>query len=369
MKWTLISDDLSGACETGSAINQELNMSGAPLKSFLSVNLYSVGKVPEFQVISLIDLNIRDHRADDAQSVLVDFLPILKQKSPESINFFKVDSLLRGNLTMQANILAKENPIILIPAVPALNRIVRNGAVYIEDLTLIESNLWKDQERTPPKKIGELFPDLRVIDSDFESKEVIAALLSNLSPGEIFIPDIHSAHELAIISEILTKFPHVIAMGSAQFALAHFMAFRGSQVFDGQDVVPQEILGAMVLVGSNSSASLAQLAYLNSSHHIPLSSDDIIVKLALADDLTKLLSDDFAARALFISGGTTARRFLDAAGMTQLRMLNSLEYGVALSVSADNELIGIKPGSFGKEDTISKSLTAMLAMSTLSNRN
>lgn len=369
MKWSLISDDLSGACETGSAINQELNVSGAPLKSFLSVDLFTMGKAPEVEGISLIDLNIRDHPLQDARAVFLDLLTILEQKRPDSVNFFKVDSLLRGNLTMQANILAKENPIIFIPAVPSLNRIVRNGAVFIEDLTLIESNLWKDEERTPPKKIGELFPDLEVIYSNFKSTEVIADLLSNLSPGEIFIPDIHSAQEIAIISEILTKFPHVIAMGSAQFALAHFIAFRGSQVFPGQDVVLKEILGARVLVGSNSSASLAQLAYLHSSNHSPLSSDDIIVKLALGDDLTKLLSDDFAAHALFISGGTTARRFLDAAGITQLRMLNSLEYGVALGVSADNELIGIKPGSFGKEDTISKSLTAMLAMSTLSNRN
>lgn len=369
MKWSLISDDLSGACETGSAINQELNVSGAPLKSFLSVNLYSMGKVPEFEVISLIDLNIRDHTLQDARAVFLDLLTILKQKRPDSVNFFKVDSLLRGNLTMQANILAKENPIIFIPAVPALNRIVRNGAVFVQDLTLIESNLWKDEERTPPKKIGELFPDLRVIDSDFESKEVIEALLSNLSPGEIFIPDIHSAQEIAIISEILTKFPHVIAMGSAQFALAHFIAFRGSQLFPGQDVVPKEILGATVLVGSNSSASLAQLAYLHSSNHSPLSSAERIVKLTPGADLSELQATDFAARALFISGGTTARRFLDTAGITQLKMLNSLEYGVALGVSPDKQLIGIKPGSFGKADTISKSLTAMLAMSTLSNRN
>lgn len=369
MKWNLISDDLSGACETGSAINQKLNDSAAPLKSFLSVELFTAGKVPEFEIISFFDLNIRDHALDDARAVFLDFLTILKHKSPDSVNFFKTDSLLRGNLTVQVNILAKENPIILIPAVPSLNRIVRNGEVFVQDLALAESDLWKDEERNPPRKIGELFPDLRVVYSDSQLSRVLEDTLSNLSPGEIFIPDVHSVQEMVTISEILTKFPAVMAMGSAQFALAHFTAFCGSQVFLGQDVVPKEILGATVLVGSNSSASLAQFTYLHSSNHIPLSSNDRIVKLALGDDLSELHSNDFAAHAYFISGGTSARRFLDATGITKLRMLNSLEYGVALGVSPDKELIGIKPGSFGKEDTISKSLAVMLALSRLSNRN
>ena len=369
MVWTLISDDLSGACETGSAINQELNVTGAPLKSFLSVDLFSMGKAPVFEAISLIDLNIRDSALEDAQVIFLDFLRILKNKSPESTKFFKVDSLLRGNLTMQVNILAKENPLILIPAVPSLNRIVRNGEVYLGDIALQESNLWKDEERTPPKKIGELFPDLKVVYRNLQTTQGIENILSSLSAGEIFIPDIESFEELTEIAGILTKFPHVIALGSAQFALVHFKAFCASQIFQGQDVVPKEIHGTLVLVGSNSDVSLSQFAFLQSSNHSPLSSDDRIVKVARENDLKQLQGGDVATRALFISGGTTARRFLDAAGITHLEMLNSLEYGVALALSPDNQLIGIKPGSFGKEDTISKSLSAMLAMSTLSNRN
>lgn len=368
MKWTLISDDLSGACETGSAINQELNSTCIPLKSYLSVDLFSAGNLREFDEISLIDLNIRDCTAHDALAVFTDFLNIMKKKNPKSVNFFKLDSLLRGNLGVQAKILAAQYPLIFIPAVPSINRTVKKGQVYIQEVALEETNLWRDQHSAPPKKIGELFPEMKVIYSDFKSPEEIENILSAISPGEIFIPDIQNSQELTTFAGILTKFPHIIALGSAEFALAHFTAFLGNQVFHGEDVMLREIVGATVVVGSNSTLSLSQLAHLQSSKHTPLSPDDKVIKVSQGDDLAYLHQGDFAAQALFISGGTTARRFLDSAGISRLRMLNSLEYGVSLGVSAEKQLIGIKPGSFGKEDTISKSLAAMRALSTLPNR-
>lgn len=369
MKWTLISDDLSGACETGSAINQELNVTSARLKSYLSIDLISAGTKPEFGAISLVDLNIRDQTTDKASTIFFDFLKVLENENPLSTNFFKVDSLLRGNLVTQVSKLAENNPLIFIPAVPRLNRIVRGGEVYIQDVALQKTNFWRDELRTPPAKIGELFPELGVKYTEFQSNQDIENKLNGMSCGEIFIPDIRTIEEIAAVAEILMNFPHVIALGSAQFALEHFKASRGNQKFNGENVAPRKIAGATVVVGSNSDVSLSQMAYLQSLHHLPFSPDDKVLKVAQGDDLAQLHLGDFSAQALFISGGTTARRFLDSAGITRLRMLNSLEYGVALGVSTENQLIGIKPGSFGKEDTISKSLATMFSLSALSNWN
>lgn len=367
MKWTLISDDLSGACETGSAINQELNSPLNPLKSYLSVNLFS-GNLHKLDVISLIDLNIRDCTDLDSLAVFSEFLHIMRKKSPKSVNFFKVDSLLRGNLGVQVKKLAEEHPLIFIPAVPSINRIVQKGKVYIQGVALEETNLWKDEERTPPNKIGDLLTDIKVIYGDFQSSEIIENILREMLPGEILIPDIQNSQELGTFAQSLTKFPNVVALGSAEFALAHFKAFRSNQVFHGETVMAREIIGATVVVGSNSEVSSSQLAYLQSSKHAPLSPADKVVKVSQGEDLAYLHRRDLAAQALFISGGTTARRFLDSAGISSLQMLNSLDYGVSLGLSADQQLIGIKPGSFGKADTISKSLYAMREISTLSNR-
>lgn len=369
MKWTLISDDLSGACETGSAINQELNLTSAALRSFASVDLFSQGRIPTFGAISFIDLNIRDCAPENALSIFSDFLNILEKNNPDSINFYKVDSLLRGNLAMQAKVLAAKNPLIFIPAVPALDRLVKNGEVNIHDTPLRQTSLWKDEKSASPGKIGELFTDLKVSYSEFQSIEAIKNLLTAMSPGEILIPDIGSIQDLVAIAELLTQFPAVIPMGSAQFALAHFSAHRGDNAVLSEDLATYPIQAATVIVGSDSEVSLAQLAYLQSTSHNGLSADDIVVKVSQGDDLQQFHSSDFATRAIFISGGTTARRFLDSAGVTRLRMLNSIGYGVALGVGDNGQLIGIKPGSFGKEDTISNSLSAMLAISTLPNRN
>jgi len=328
-----------------------------------------MGMVPNFEPISLFDLNIRDQTSDTALRIFVDFLTILESRNPKSVNFFKVDSLLRGNLAVQVSLLAERNPQIFIPAVPSLNRLVQNGEVFIQNVPLNETDLWKNEQRIPPKKIRELFPDLKVIDGKFNAIQDTENVLNRMSAGEIFIPDITTTEDIATISHLLKKFPHVIPLGSAEFAAAHFRAFQGGHLADGEDVVPRGIVSATVVIGSHSEASRSQLAYLQSLSHMPLSAEDKYVEVTHRDDLTDLYLGNFQSQALFISGGTTARRILDAAGITRLRMLNALEYGVALGISAEGQLIGIKPGSFGREDTISKSLATMLAISTLSNRN
>ena len=134
----VIADDFTGAAEIG----------GIGLRHGLNV-------VIETEIIQQTDADVliiatdtRSLQADESTEVLKDLTQQLLGLNPDFI-FKKVDSVLRGNIytELQAQMKAsRKKRSIIVPANPALKRIIRHGTYYIDGVPLDKTNFSKDPD-------------------------------------------------------------------------------------------------------------------------------------------------------------------------------------------------------------------------------
>jgi uncharacterized protein YgbK (DUF1537 family) len=108
----------------------------------------------------------------------------------------------------------------------------------------------------------------------------------------------------------------------------------------------------MVVVGSTSKAAKQQLEALRATQS---------ARVFSSEQLTKALSPELVSQArqssLVLTGGETARRVLDALGVHWVQPLAELEPGVVVCATDQHQLVVIKPGSFGNDQTLVRAVS------------
>ncbi|WP_227007616.1 4-hydroxythreonine-4-phosphate dehydrogenase PdxA [Pseudarthrobacter sp. AB1] len=358
----------------------------------------------------------------DAAARLRQVLDSIPAGDSSPMVFLKIDSLLRGPVASQLDVLAAEGPVIMAPALPPLGRSTVNGTVHHQGVPLHETTLWHAEPSAPPVTIAAALHPLSTssvgLTTVRSGGETLAAALKDASaehPFPVVVCDAETQADLeAIVSAALSipgvRFAGASALGSALgtalgTALGAAVARAAGKAPNGSADVVHSSLGQrttggfpLLVVGSASGPAREQLQALAADGVpvITLSPADLLAGTADMAALQRALSagpaavtvdastvdpaasSDIAAalartvaplardRPLMLTGGETARSVLDAVGVQRLGIQGEIEHGAVLSLAPDGNPVVTRPGSFGETNSLRTILAVLAGYSTSS---
>ncbi|MEY9485605.1 uncharacterized protein YgbK (DUF1537 family) [Streptomyces calvus] len=323
-------------------------------------------------------------RHDDGRAFRAVNSPAL---SGRTVWFKKCDSLLRGPVGAEAAAFAEGAGLLVVaPALPAARRVVRGGEVLADGVPLRECAAWRAEERTAPRSVAEALAPLPTEDVPLGAvRQGPIALAGRFreaaARGRHPVCDAESDADLAVIAAAAALLgPDARLLGSGGLAAAvgrRFGAPGPRTAAGGADRRP-----LLVVAGSAEPGVVEQVTRLVAAgaRHVPLAPEalagpDPVALPALAPGTVTVVSVDGSggvrpgaarrivaglARAvsalperadLVLTGGETARRVLDAAGVTTLRPVGQIHHGAVHSRTPDGRSVVTRPGSFGGPDS------------------
>lgn len=408
----VVADDLSGAAESATTLTGLAGGRGVP------VHLLGGDTAPEPGDGSPIVLDT-DTRATPPERIAVRFEPVAALLGGHDILVKKVDSLLRGPYTAELEWLrGLGRTVVLAPALPSSDRIVRDGRVFVRGVPLAETPTWAIEPAAPPPTLQKSFsnaahaPLSLIRGAPEELTRVIAS-----SPG-VLVCDAETADDLRrIVRAALTgtgSTPILAGSSAMVRAVADELAKPAARL-DPQPGTPPDrgesdattaaghvgtVEAVTFVVGTAEPSAQRQLGRLESAGaHVfrlePLrmladppaaSGADIAAALdhrvtalafdldagfdhglserlaaALAHALAAAGTPTASARAFVLTGGQTARAILDAWHVRTLTVVDEIDTGAALARTDTGATVVTRPGSFGDDESFVRMARALTA--------
>ena len=393
-----IADDLSGAAETAAALAglEKVSAHNAhralPIAAVLDLYSAHEGQDPLPTTpagsgrIEVVDSGNRHVAGPEAARRM---RLLLAAKLQMSQVFLKFDSLLRGNIDVELAAAMESRPMAFCPALPGLDRTVRNGVLEVSGRPLHKTSLWQAESAVPDRSISARLPGTSpsVVPLDVvRSAQLESALTAITSEGRLAVCDAETAADLDRIAAAALR--RGISLAGAA-GLASAMARQSSSSPDTLTAPgdPARVSKADVLfiLGTASKSTGPQLAELHQLgvpvHRLdpsgilsfdpgPVGPAAIIVEgpidVSRSNDIVQSLAQlalrTHAGRHLVLSGGETARTVLDTLGITRLHPLAQAHPGAVVSVTDSGRLIATRPGSFGDRHSLAQILKTMHAL-------
>ena len=212
----VIADDLTGAAKIAGIAYSV----GLTARIIFDIN--DLKSVTEDMVI--VDSNTRSYSPVDATRKITDIIDHINIDD-YAVFFKKIDSVLRGRILSEINVLfskTKFESAVLIPANPSKNRVIQDGKYYIDNTLLHETEFCSDPEY--PRKVSDvqqlLENGVNLIVHKWKNEEIAA--------GSIYIPDIVSMQDIIIIYNRI-KNDNVLLLGGVDFFKVLLSVYLGSQ--------------------------------------------------------------------------------------------------------------------------------------------
>ena len=265
----------------------------------------------------------------------------------DALVFRKVDSLLRGNIAAEAEEASNHGLVVVALANPETGRTTIGGSVLVNGLPLHQTGLWEHETEEPWQSIGEALGNLpsQVIPLSKVREgagELAKALLDCANSNSIAICDCETESDLDAIALACSDIAHVQLIGTAGLARAISRLVRKPQ----QEKQAPSVLSrkVMVIVGSGAEASKRQVAELEKQG---------TKAYLFGDEASEKPSIDLAmGSSLVLTGGETARAFMESMGIQWVKPFAEIENGLIASTTSNSQIVVIKPGSYGDDQTL-----------------
>ena len=394
----LIADDLSGALEAGAAFNARGWRVTLPLTKHAIV--------PDAGGLTVISTETRNASPADAGATVRQVLA--EQRAADArLLYKKIDSTLRGPLGAELTAITEElrPPLIVVcPANPRAGRIVRNGVLYVEGVSLEKSEFRNDPHW--PAKTGDICALLASQGIAGARRVSLEALhVDSVAPFEpvrsrkdsevtILVPDAETTSDVeAVVSAVRLMEPASVFVGSGAVGTALAQQMPPTTSHSGTWPI---VTGFVVLCGSRHPVSDRQLEFLQHAgaavvmtaaleesldkqmDHIGealTKSSVVALRFFAAPDaedasvsLLKRISEVAVrlpqSHALYLTGGETAWAACRALQGESLEILRELQPGVvAARLSRKNGpaiVVVTKPGGFGDAESISTPIRMLM---------
>lgn len=386
----IIADDYTGAADAAAALATR----GLSAMILLDGQVSGVG----CDVVAL-DLDTRHRTADEArQSVLA----ALAGARSERVVFKKIDSTLRGQIGAELHALStvirdRAAPMLVAPAVPENDRIVRNGRVFVRGVPLEETDVWRHECATfdgpLPARMSERLAQsgLRTeeihLDTLREGPQALRRRLEKLRSAGVdaVILDTETTADLAIIAQTAASFETMpVCVGAAGLArsLGNLMMQGNTVAQPVRKGVEKPVLmaiasqsktaraqvacaalradvAAIAIEGSVESCAARAAGLLENGSHVLLCPPEA-KQQGLSRNHAATMARVVArvadrAGALIASGGDTARACLQSLGYDRIIVEGELAPGVVQGnpVARPDLTFVSKAGDFGETDTLS----------------
>lgn len=377
---TILADDLSGAQEAlaaASRLGPEPRSADALLlldpADIADIPLVA-GDGPDAPSALAVDLHARGLPEQQAAARLegaLDALAARGRLGGDRRVLIKTDSILRGPVGALAAAAARHAPVVLCPAVPALERSAVGGIVHVHGVPLHRTALWAAETAAAPRAIAEVMGPAELVHADLATLRA-GELASLLAPGRIVIADAQSAEDCRAVADAADG---AILVGAGGLAAA----LEGGESGTGAPPAPADARATTLAVGSAAAGTRAQIAALAEARvpvmpwapgaRIPPAAGDraLVIDVPLdpsradelADAFTRAVAAADAGEHLVLTGGQTARAVLDQLGVRTLRPLVQPHHGAVVARTEDGRLVATRPGSFGDPRSLLDLLTSL----------
>ena len=394
----VLADDLSGAAETAAVLMSRTT------RTELVLAPTSAGSLPPATDVLVVDLDDRDLAPAAAVARTEALLDALPAGRPAPRMLAKLDSLLRGNVAARVGVLHARAGVVVAPALPALNRVVRDGVLRVDGAPLSETRAWATEGVPAPDSVAAAVAPLPTVLLDLatvRSDRLASAIARAVGDGRVPVCDGETDADLdavvAAVTALSAELPDLAVVGSAGLAAA--LGRTWSAAPSAPPPPRADGLGPLVVVGTAEKTAAVQVARLADAGvaevRLPVAAlltpapDPAMVEqlaIAVADGPVVVRPDpvsplapadsrrlsaglaDLATQALagvggrvdlVLTGGETARRVLDALGVTRLTPLGQVHHGAVLSRLPGGASVVTRPGSFGSPDSLLSILAAL----------
>lgn len=393
MRVMALADDLSGANEVAAALvdlpQHALTLNARTEQStpaIVHVTAHS-GAFEDVEV-TVVNTDSRQVTPFEAEAALREALTA-HPATPDRILFLKFDSMLRGQIGVQLEVVGQTSPVLFCPAVPELRRTVRGGVLHVEGRPLHETTLWAAEQRAPAPSVAAQLAPARAGHLDLETvrgPELGEALREAASSTPMVICDAESSEDLERIAVAGLAQGFVLA-GAAGLAGALAAQLALDNSFAAPKPLPMPRLqprqaDVLFVLGTASAAAKLQAQELEASGVLVhrLSPGEIegfqldhegtvaviveapvdpSISAAITAALTGLARRHHADRHLVLSGGETAQSILKALNISELVPLLQAHPGAVVSTSHDGRLVATRPGSYGASNSLLQILNTM----------
>ena len=401
MKTVIIADDLTGACDTA------VKLCGGGR----SVNVYLNNQIAKIEEPgAAINTNSRSLSPEEAFEKLSVIARELKRQSGIRI-YKKIDSLFRGNVTVEAEALRTilgYQSILINSAVPGNHRAVRNGKLSAPDsicdgLDIIPSVFCGKEEECVSIPLETVRAGSAALAAEIE--KFISAGIKYL------IVDSETEADLTVSAEAAGLFEDtVLPAGAAGFIapLAKIQKCR-SRKTNERNLRKKNGGPLLFVLGTNNPVTVNQIKHLKRVENVPMvtvhakeilsgktaaernrciseaecimQSDPELLLLTVAEtdsetpapvfdaaaenaeiaacctDIAVSLAETFPFRGMVVSGGTTAQLLLEKMRIPSLTVLSEFAPGIPIakieSRQYESMLIATKSGGYGEKETLS----------------
>ena len=342
MQLVAVADDLSGSTETLAALGlwgSKVWLNPDHPKGLLNEILAGQDLV--------IDSNSRPLSQVDAKRKARQIAKVLSNLPKDALVFRKIDSLLRGNIATEVEEALNYGPVIFAPANPKTGRTTVEAVVYVDGAPLHQTDLWNAESAKPWESIthalGRISSVVISLDLVHEGQEKLAQTLKEHAKLEqVIICDAATDSDLDIIAAATLTVGKIQIFGTAGLASAIARILRpNTPAAMPPNVVSQKV---MVVVGSIAEASNRQVEELgkNGIKSFTFRAQD--------GEIPNL--EDAIRSSLVLTGGETARVFLETLGVAWVRPFEEIENGMIASSTSTSQVVVIKPGSYGDDQTL-----------------
>lgn len=339
----VLADDLSGAAEVaGTFLGRDLTLQ-------LDASEHS-------SVVTVVDLNTRTMTAAGAAQTV---RAALANLPADTRVVKKIDSLLRGHIRAEVGVLAERGPVIVAAALPALNRRVDRGVLYLGETPLHETDAWHAELGRPPRTVAELFDSDRVTVCDAATD----ADLDRIVADSARIPGVQLVGTAALAAAVARTLPRSAARAFPQPTSRAVLIVVGTAAPVARDQIGALDPDGHATVVIDSHALLHGKADPEPVHRaldrgVAVVTVGGAVEPAETSAVSKALAglvavaQDRTRPDLVLTGGETARAVVDAIGITTLRPVHQIHHGAVVSATSDGRRIVTRPGSFGDTDSL-----------------
>ncbi|MFJ8788613.1 4-hydroxythreonine-4-phosphate dehydrogenase PdxA [Streptomyces sp. NPDC102462] len=392
-----LADDLSGAAETAVA----LSLSGRILLRPGAAAASAPGAA------TVLDLDTRHLPANAAARAV----RAAVSAADGRVLFKKADSLLRGNLSAETAAYADGAAgVVIAPALPVAGRTVQDGVVHLRGVPLHATQAWRAESRAAPRSVAAALGDVPTapVPLDVVRGALPVRLRELIASGLHPVCDAETDADLdAIAQAALELGPSVRLLGAGGLAAALGRGLRAGGARPrhraGHPADPATLPSTgpgstgirplLVVVGTVEPGAIAQIAQLVAAgaHHVALPVAHLgratqaglapvdgtawlpaglapgsVTVVSIADDgtvapgqgrrlvagLARAVAEIAHDSDLVLTGGETARRVLDALGVTLLCPVGQIHHGAVHSRTPDGRRVVTRPGSFGEPDSL-----------------
>lgn len=382
----VIADDLTGAAE----------IAGVGLSRGLQGIVSTIANADVSDELWCVATDTRSGSREEAVALIAEYTAALQALNP-GLFYKKIDSVLRGNVMLECEAFARAqglDRVIIIPANPSLNRTIKDGVYFIDQVPLAETNFFRSKKQS--SKL------LDLINPAFQSRARVISDVSEMTGAGLYFGEVETYEDLLKWATLADE-PVALCGGSDFFdALLQHRAYQrvktpkkgvsfgqrqlfvlGSAALDHDTLIkqlsvhgyrisnmPWPIFSDPVFGPEAMQQWVEEIleAYQNSSklvitmnyQHLPYQERPHL-KAALGE-LINILIKEIAIDELFVEGGATSYAILQKMKAQRLVPIQDLARGVTrMEMSEFTPLkLTVKPGSYKWPDTIWPKLKNMI---------